>query len=398
MNGEQIRIAELGKIVTGKTPSTGNASFFEGDYLFVTPSDLDWESYYCRTTERTVSGEAKRAYNNQFIPPDSVMVTCIGNTLGKCGISSDECLTNQQINSIIPTAGVSPKFVYYLMLFNKEVIRGIGLGGGSATPILNKTDFSNTKIQVPPRKSWETIATILSAYDDLIENNRRRIQLLENAARLLYKEWFVNLRFPGHEHVRIKNGVPEGWKREKLGEVVSINKETLPSNFQGEIEYVDISSVVTGHIQNTTMYPFQEAPGRARRVVMHGDVIWSCVRPNRRSYAVIWSPPDNLIVSTGFAVLTPLRLPTSYLYQATTTDEFVGHLTNSARGVAYPAVTAKDFENAEVVVPDSQLLANYNDMCEPVLKQIAVLSDQNKTLKKARAILLPRLMNGDISV
>jgi len=105
-----------------------------------------------------------------------------------------------------------------------------------------------------------------------------------------------------------------------------------------------IASVVPGHITESATVAFQGAPSRARRIVQHGDIIWSCVRPNRRSHAVIWKPSDNLIVSTGFAVITPTGAPSTFLYFATTTKAFVGCLENPARGAAYPAVVASDFE------------------------------------------------------
>jgi type I restriction enzyme S subunit len=133
-------------------------------------------------------------------------------------------------------------------------------------------------------------------------------------------------------------------------------------------------------------------------VVKHGDIIWSCVRPNRRSHAVIWNPPENLIVSTGFAVITPVAAMTSFIYYATTTDAFVGYLENHARGAAYPAVVAADFERALILVPSKQLLKSFDEIVEPMLSQIHNLHLQNQKLRAARDLLLPRLMSGDIAV
>ena len=195
-----------------------------------------------------------------------------------------------------------------------------------------------------------------------------------------------------------ENALPKGWTRRALGEVADVNRETLGSSFQGELEYVDISAVTPGHIAETTRYDFADAPSRARRVVRHGDIIWSCVRPNRRSHAVIWNPEPNLIVSTGFAVLTPKTLPTSYLYQATTTDAFVRNLENRARGAAYPAVVARDFEDSEIVVPPAPLVSAFNDFAEPLLAQLKTLTFQTQKLRTARDLLLPRLMSGEVAV
>jgi len=113
---------------------------------------------------------------------------------------------------------------------------------------------------------------------------------------------------------------------------------------------------------------------------------------------VIWQPPSNLIVSTGFAVITPTELPTSYLYQATTTDAFVGYLENHARGAAYPAVVAGDFERAEIFVPSRILVASFDELAQPLLAQIHNLRQQNQKLRAARDLLLPRLMSGEIAV
>jgi len=183
-----------------------------------------------------------------------------------------------------------------------------------------------------------------------------------------------------------------------LGDVAMINRQSLGSSFDGEIEYVDISSVTPGQINVTTTFDFREAPSRARRIVQHGDVIWSCVRPNRRSHAVIWQPAANLIVSTGFAVITPTALPTSFIYQTTTTDAFVGYLENHARGAAYPAVVAGDFERAAILVPPKPLVESFKDFAEPMLDQGNNLWLQNQKLSAARDLLLPRLMTGEIAV
>lgn len=257
--------------------------------------------------------------------------------------------------------------------------------------------FPDLPAQLPKLSEQQKIASVLAAYDDLIENNRRRITLLEESARLLYQEWFVRLQFPGHEHVRVVDGVPDGWSKRPLAAVAEINHATLAGSYDGEIEYVDIASVVPGEIKETTLFDFQDAPSRARRVVQHGDIVWSCVRPNRRSHAVIWNAPENLIASTGFAVITPKLIPTTFLYLATTTDAFVGYLENHARGVAYPAVVAGDFERAQVLTPSKQLLGAFDKTLRPIFSQIHTLRLQNKKLRAARDILLPRLMSGEIA-
>lgn len=274
MSFREISLSTLGRIVTGKTPATSNPAYFDGPYPFVTPSDLEWKTYYCKLTERTVNDEAKKAHGNQFIPADSVMVTCIGNTIGKCAISSCESLTNQQINTIIPSKNTNPRFVYYLLINNCEVVRGFGLGGGSATPIINKTAFSSIKVQVPPREAWNKIANILSIYDDLIENNRQRIKLLEDSVRQLYKEWFVRLRFPGHEQVNVVDGLPEGWLRSPLAVITQIIKRGITPSYDNDADWLVINQkcIRNGRL-NTNLARRQSKEVKSDRVLRLGDVL-----------------------------------------------------------------------------------------------------------------------------
>ncbi|MBK7767672.1 MAG: hypothetical protein IPI44_17365, partial [Sulfuritalea sp.] len=213
-----------------------------------------------------------------------------------------------------------------------------------------------------------------------------------------YREWFVRLRFPGHEHTCITDGVPEGWERNSLGDIAHINQTSLGSAFDGEIEYIDIASVTPGSINETTSYDFRDAPSRARRVVSHGDIIWSCVRPNRRSYAVIWRPPENLVASTGFAVITPISLPTSFLYQAVTTDLFVGYLGEPCQRRSLSRSVATTSDGRRCCAIARFCLNAFNGFAEPMLSEAHNLRGQNQKLRAARDLLLPRFMSGAIVV
>jgi type I restriction enzyme S subunit len=173
-----------------------------------------------------------------------------------------------------------------------------------------------------------------------------------------------------------------------------INARSAPE----ELHYIDISSVSPGRIDSTTPYAFVDAPGRARRIVQHGDILWSCVRPNRRSHALIMHPAQHTIASTGFAVLTPSKVPYPFLYFATTSDEFVKFLENSATGAAYPAVSAKTFEDADLLVPSSSLLEMFAKSAIPMAEEIHTLHLQIQNLRRTRDLLLPRLLSGQVAL
>lgn len=336
--------------------------------------------------------------------PGDVVFTQRG-TLGQVGwippttaCHSRYIISQSQMKLTVNETVADARFVYYYFRtpIAVQTVRNRAITSG--VPHINLGILKGLEIPLPPIKVQRRIVNVLCNFDTLINNNRRRIHLLEEAARLLYREWFVRLRFPGHEHTRTAEGVPEGWCHKRLSTVSEINRKNLPNGHDGTIQYVDISSVSPGQIGETTEYVFREAPSRARRVVTHGDTIWSCVRPNRRSYALIWDPPANLVVSTGFAVITPTTLPAVFLYCAITTDSFVGYLENRARGAAYPAVVAGDFGDADVLVPPPSLLRVFDEHVSPIFAQIHNLRSQNEKLQQARNLLLPRLMNGNIAV
>jgi type I restriction enzyme S subunit len=314
----------------------------------------------------------------------------------------DRFLHNQRLGLVefIPEAPIDKGFLYYLL--NSPDYRAQVRGSATGATVRHTAPkrICDCNVLVPDTLAEQRqVSQVLSAYDDLIATNQRRIALLEDAAHRLYREWFVHLRFPGHESVPLKDGVPEGWRKQPLASVADVNARSIGVRDKPDsVLYIDISSVSMGLIGEVTPYAFADAPGRARRRVDHGDVIWSCVRPNRRSYALIWEPDEKLVASTGFAVLSAAAVPFSYLYFTTTTDAFVGHLEQNATGAAYPAVTARTFEDAEILVPSGDTLPAFDRVVLQKLEQIETLKKQNRALVRARDLLLPKLMSGQLDV
>ncbi len=283
---------------------------------------------------------------------------------------------------------------YLLYALQSQAVRHeilVNEGTGSTVSNLRIPVLEQIPIPVCPLPEQQAIARILGALDDKIDLNRRMNATLEAMARALFQAWFVDF-----EPVRAKK---LSWKVEKLGDVVAINARSIKNDYpHTAIEYIDISSVTQGRLKGTTAYTLAEAPSRAQRLVENGDTIWSCVRPNRRSYLFIDEPVENIVVSTGFAVLSPIKVPPSYLHAWVTTDDFVEYLTNNADGSAYPAVRPPDFARAEMLVPGSETLQRYEDIAGPMRKRIAHNEHENRTLAAVRDTLLPKLITGELRV
>ncbi|MDP1989445.1 MAG: restriction endonuclease subunit S [Syntrophales bacterium] len=304
----------------------------------------------------------------------------------------------------LKSASIQPRFVSYCLLtdFHNKWIINQSSHGATMTS-LNQDIISRIPLRLPSLATQRKIVAILSAYDDLIENNLRRIKILEEMAQTLCREWFVKFRFPGHENACFVNSplgqIPESWEVVKIKDVADVNARSIrKKDTLSEITYIDIASVSPGSIDKMEIMAFTKSPNRARRITRHGDIIWSSVRPNRRSFSLIIDPPANLIVSTGFAVISAKKVPFTYLFQATTTDDFVIYLVNHAKGAAYPAVNAYDFENADILVPSKQLLSSFDDKALPIAIFTHRLKEKNTTLRRTRDLLLPKLISGEVDV
>ena len=294
---------------------------------------------------------------------------------------------------------LEPRFIGYYLRTPEFRGKFMAFSAMTTRASLTNDDLLNLEVPVPPLSVQQRIASILSAYDDLIENNQKQIKLLEEAAQRLYKEWFVDLRFPGHEGVKVVDGVPEGWESCKLRDVAEINGRNIDEDYPyDKINYIDIGSVRNGRILEKANYDLEEAPGRAKRIVQDGDVIWGMVRPNLRAYAMVLNPDKNDVFSTGFAVLTSKKVPFSFLYCNVTTEEFVGYLVNCTNGAAYPAVKPIHFKEYNVSIPQNNLLNNFHNITEPYFRKIYYLNKQISSLHEARDRLLPKLMSGEIEV
>jgi type I restriction enzyme S subunit len=395
----QQRTAPLGecaRFLSGGTPSKARADFWAGDIPWVSSGEMG--DTWIDDTSLHVTEDGVEA-GSRLVPRGTILAVVRGMSLAtefRISMTARPMAFNQDLKAIVASEEFDPVYLFYSLFVQRDYIKDKATEASHGTKKLDTDVLAAVPVVVRSVTDQKAIAARAAAFDSLIANNRRRIALLDQAARLIYEEWFVRLRFPGHEGVRVVDGVPEGWERVRLDTIADVNAETLPASFDGEIQYVDIASVSPGQIDGASTLDFRDAPSRARRPVRPGDILWSCVRPNRRSHALAWAPPANMVASTGFAVIRATQVPATFLYQAVTTDGFVGYLENHARGAAYPAVVAADFERAEVLLPPEKIVQAYDKVAGPMAAQREGLMAQSEKLSVARDLLLPRLMSGEV--
>jgi type I restriction enzyme S subunit len=402
----------LGELIEIKHGFAFKGAFFSdaGQYILLTPGN-------CHESGGLKLKGSKEKYYTGDIPEDYllsiedllVVMTDLVNTapiLGGAFIipEDDRYLHNQRLGLVIikDKTRIHKKFLYYLL--NTNTYRGQVRGSASGATVRHTSPdrIKRCEVRIPDStKEQNRIASILSAYDDLIENNRRRIQLLEQAARLLYKEWFVYLRFPGHENVNIKDGVPEGWEKKTVLEVIEIKpKEAVPKGTP--IRYVPMTCLsTTGMTVDLSDVEVRTKSTSVR--YRNGDILFARITPcleNGKTGFVNFLREDEVACgSTEFIVLRGSSVSPYFAYCLARTHDFRETAIKSMIGSSgRQRVQPSCFDDFIVARPPRFLRDEFDRICEPIFSQIAELSSQVQSLTQARDLLLPRLMNGEVAV
>ena len=288
---------------------------------------------------------------------------------------------------------VVPRFLHYYFLSPvwRAKMDAITITGATVSRI-PLTSFPDTEVSFPELNVQVAIANILATYDDLIENNRRRIALLEEAARLLYREWFIHFRFPGHEQIAIVEGIPEGWKWRMLVELAEVVMGQSPkSRF-----YNDAGDGLPFH-QGVSDYGFRFVSHRTyssvvTKIAEVGDILISVRAPVGR----INITRDRIILGRGLAAIRSRTGHQSFLLYAMKNHFYAENIIGT--GAIYAATNKKELGGQIFLEPSALLLREFDDQANAIDLQIGCLTSQNDNLAQARDLLLPRLMNGEIAV
>lgn len=293
--------------------------------------------------------------------------------------------------------GNHPKFVYYYLM--TMCLKKYDVG--SSNPTLNRNHIHGIPILIPNLTIQQKIASILSAYDDLIENNRRRIQLLEESARQLYKEWFVRLRFPGHEHVKVVDGVPEGWERKSISELVEINP-TVQLDTTCLVKYIPMSALsCVGMTIDLGELELREKPTSVR--FKYTDTLFARITPcleNGKTAICLWLDENELACgSTEFIVLHGKLISPWLTYILSREEDVRSMAIASMTGTSgRQRVHISCFEKCIVSLASRDILNDFDNFVQPAFYQIKNLVMQNHKLAQARDLLLPKLMSGEVAV
>jgi type I restriction enzyme S subunit len=328
----------------------------------------------------------------------------------------------QRVARLRGTAQLSTRFLKYVIGSRAFTEHVTAVQTGTAVPHISGGQIRSYEFLLPPLPEQRAIAHILGTLDDKIELNRRTNETLEAIARALFKSWFVDFDpvraksegrdpglpphladlFPASFEDSELGEIPSGWRVMAIADLADVNLRALDRTDRLEvIDYVEISEVTRGQVANVVRYERGTEPSRARRRLVHGDTVLSTVRPDRGSYflSLSLSPPETLVVSTGFAVASPRDGNWAFLYSALTRPEVGDELGRLADGGAYPAVRPEAVTGFRLVSPQmGETRTAYDELARPLYERSEHNRIENRTLAGLRGALLPKLISGELRV
>lgn len=398
MNWKQTTLGEISSnIQTGPFGSQLHQSdYSENGIPVVMPKDI-LNGHVSDISIARVPEEYANRLNRHKIEPGDILYSRRGD-VGRCAFTTDIeagwlCGTGC-LRVTIDQRKAIPKFVFY-QLQKTETIGWVEKHAVGSTMLnLNTSILSNVPIQIPSIDKQRFIVGVLSAYDNLIENNQKQIKLLEEAAQRLYKEWFVDLRFPGHENTKITDGVPEGWSVQSINDIAEyINGYAFKPSDWGNLgkPIIKIKEMGSGIASDTPRNTGESIPERYN--VTAGDILFSW---SATLSAKIWDEEDGLLNQHLFKVIPHGGVSREFVLQSIlkTLDEF----SNLTTGSTMKHIQRGKLKEVHIIVPNEQMMHIYESISEPSREQILKLKKRIVILQEARDRLLPKLMSGEIEV
>ena len=384
------------KIGSGITPRGGDSVYVSSGTALIRSQNV-YNNTFQNGGLAYISEDQAECMRGVTVLPGDLLLNITGDSVARCCMVPNKYLparVNQHVSIIRPKhEEIDSRFLMYFLTSPYMQARMLSLAGSGGTrKALTKGIIEKFSVPRPSITTQKSIVEILSQYDNLIENNQRRIALLEEAARQLYKEWFVRFRFPGHEHVPIIYGVPEGWKCRRLIDLAEITMGQSPkSKF-----YNEDGDGMPFH-QGVTNFGFRYVSHRTFctkpiRLSRAGDILFSVRAPVGR----INMTEKPIVLGRGLSAMRSRTGHQSFLFYQLKSYFFREDMVGG--GAIYAAVSKNQLENQELLSPPENLEDQFDELATGNDEQIRTLTQSNEQLSRARDILLPKLMSGEIAV
>ena len=390
---KQCTIADLGMVITGKTPSTKITELWDGTVHFVTPKDIQGLKHITNT-ERRITDAGLQKVKGSALPPRAVCVSCIGN-IGYTGMTTQKCVTNQQINSIIVNSDNDPDFVYYLMRYLWPFFKNYE-GQSTTLSILNKTQFSKISVTVPDKATQKRIAEVLSALDEKIAANARINDNLQQQLCAIFMERFTN------------NPALESIQQVPLSELCSVvTKGTTPTTLgkpfvDRGINFLKAESILDNHSLDKGKFAHidEETHDMLKRSVIYaGDIVFTIAGTLGR-FALIDSDilPANTNQAVAIIRADKGRISPEYLYACFIGNWHNDYYSKRVQQAVQANLSLTTIKSLPIPVLTQDEMVSYMALISPIIRMLKQNEMENERLAALRDTLLPRLMSGEVDV
>jgi type I restriction enzyme S subunit len=395
------RLDECVNFLSGGTPNKSNQEYWGGDIPWVSSAEMT-ERFLSDTSLRITEQGLKAG--SRLVPEGTTFAVVRGMSLAKeFRISLARCAMafNQDVKALIPKPAIDGRFIFYSLSAHANSIRDLATEAAHGTKKLEMSRLESYVIHVPEDiETQKRAASVAYAYDDLIATNQRRISLLKDTARRLYREWFVHLRFSAHESVPVKDGVPDGWRKTPIVEQTSFfNRGIAPKYDDMAKGWVINQKCIRDGCLSMEPARRQSKDVKPDRLVRIGDVLINSTGAGTLGrVAQVRTPIGNCTVDTHVTIARPIDADSStYFGQALLNLEPV--FSEMGKGATNQLeLSRSDIGAVEIWLPPSHVRSEFHRLVGPMLEQAEQLSISNLSLKKARDLLLPTLMSGQLDV
>lgn len=400
MTWRELTLGDCVTLQSGGTPSKANAAYWSGPVPWVSAKDMT--TLRLQDTEDHVSVEAI-GNGTRLVQKGTLLAVVRGMSLAKefrIVEVQRPMAFNQDVKAIIPRDGVDSRFILYSLLARREYVLGIADEAAHGTKRLQTDRFLAVPVSLPNLPMQRHIASILSAYDDLIENNTRRIAILEEMARRIYEEWFVRFRFPGHEQVRMVESdlglIPEAWSWGCLRDVAEDVRESVhPEAVAPDTPYVGLEHIPRRSIA-LAEWGFASEVQSTKLSFVRGDILFGKIRPYFHKVAV--APVDGIASSDAIVIRARESKWYPLVLATVSSDAFVAEATQSANGTKMPRANWNVLLSYKLPKPTDEVLAKFNEIMLGVVDFVRVATLKNRNLRATRDLLLPKLISGELDV
>lgn len=411
-NIKEYNLGDIGDIVTGTTPSTKDGKSWIGEIDFLTPTDIDLYDYDPKVS-RKVNGEINTRYTSKIIRDEALAVVCIGATIGKLARINRPTLTNQQINAILPYKEIADRdfLFYYLTLYESYFRR---LAGGSATPLIVKSDFEKIKIQLPDPKTQKKISKFLTKFDELIAENKTLLQDLNRLASAIYSYWFLQYDFSdSNNRAYSSNGgklkfnaelnleIPDDWEVSKLNKFVEIvtgysfnSKDYKKNGIFGVVTIKNVKDEILD-LSNQNYVDIDINSFPKQFMLNEGDVLIS-LTGNVGRVAIVHT--SNQLLNQRVGKLIPNKHFRNFVYLYLIRPETKKRLINIANGSSQDNLSPGDVFNDLIPIPPTDCLEKFDMQINPIMQNILLIQNQVNSLVAFRNKLLPLILNQKIKI